>query len=89
MPARGIAVSSSEPIPKEDTNDPPHRQAAATYRKVITDNGGRKFVFTMEYPSKDKPKVLKVEIGRFGGTIKTLGVVGVSSVTSSRPPRAG
>ena len=85
----GIAVSSSEPIPKEDTNDPPHRQAAATYRKTITDKAGRKFVVTMEHPSKDKPKVLEVEIGSFGGTIKTLGVVGVSSVTSSRPPRAG
>ena len=87
--AGGVAVSSSEAIPKEDTNDPPHRQAAATYRKAIVDSRGRKFVVTMEHPSKDKPKVLEVEIGRFGATIKTLGAVGVSSVASSRPPRAG
>ena len=85
----GIAVSSSEPIPKEDTNDPPHRQAAATYRKAIADKGGRKFVVTMEHPSKDRPKVLEIEIGHRGAAIKTLAVIGVPSVTSSRPPRAG
>ena len=85
----GIAVSSSDPIPKEDTIDPPHRQAAATYRKAIQDNLGRKFVVTMEYPSKAKPKVLEVEIGARGAAIKTLSAVGVSTVTSSTPPRAG
>ena len=85
----GIAVSSSEPIPKEDTNDPPHRQAAATYWKAIADKGGRKFVVTMEHPSKDRPKVLEIEIGHRGAAIKTLAVIGVPSVTSSRPPRAG
>ena len=86
---RGIAVSSSDPIPKEDTNDPPHRQAAATYRKAIAVNAGGKFVVTMEHPSRDKPKVLEVEIGARGATIKTLGAVGVTSVTSNATPRAG
>lgn len=85
----GIAVSSSDPIPKEDTNDPPHRQAAATYRKAIEDNGGRKFVVTMEHPSKDRPKALQIDIGRLGAAIKTLGAVGGVSLTSSRTPRAG
>ena len=85
----GIAVSSSDPIPKEDTNDPPHRQAAATYRKAITDNGGRKFVVTMEHPSKDRPKALDVEIGRLGAAIKTLGTVGGTSLTGGRSRRAG
>ena len=85
----GIAVSSSDPIPNEDTNDPPHRQAAATYRKAISDNGGRKFVVTMEHPSKGRPKVLEIEIGRRGVVIKTLTAIGAPSVTTSRPPRAG
>ena len=85
----GNAVSSSDPIPKEDTIDPPHRQAAATYRKAIKDNLGRKFVVTMEYPSKAKPKILEVEIGARGAAIKTLSAIGVSTVTSSTPPRAG
>ncbi len=84
-----IAVSSSDPIPKVDTIDPPHRQAAATYRKAIQDNLGRKFQVTMDYPSKDKPKILEIEIGRLGATIKSLSAVGVASVTSSTPPRAG
>ena len=85
----GIAVSSSDPIPKVDTNDPPHRQAAATYGKAISDNGGRKFVVTMEHPSRDRPKVLQIDIGERGATIKTLAAIGIPSVTTSRPPRAG
>lgn len=85
----GIAVSSSDPIPKEDTIDPPHWQAAATYRKAIKDNLGRKFVVTMEYPSEDKVKILEVDIGARGAAIKTLAAVGISQVTSSTPPRAG
>lgn len=85
----GIAVSSSDPIPDEDTNDPPHRQAAATYRAAIRDNRGRKFVVTMEHPSKSKPMVLEVEIGARGALLRQTGAVGVAAVTSSRPPRAG
>ena len=86
---RGIAVSSSDPIPGEDTSDPPHRQAAATYRKAIVDNLGRKFAVTMEHPSTKKPKVLEIEIGARGVTLMHAGAVGVSAVTSSRAPRAG
>ena len=85
----GVAVSSSDPIPTKDTNDPPHRQAAATYRKAIEDNIGRKFVVTMEHPSKAKPKVLEVEIGARGVLLKQVGAASVLSVTNSRTPRAG
>lgn len=84
-----IAVSSSGPIPSTDTNDPPHRQAASTYRKTITDNNGHKFVVTMEYPNVKKPKILEVEIGGRGAVLKTLSVVGVSSLVRSSTPRAG
>ena len=85
----GLAVSSSDPIPTVDTNDPPHRQAAATYRKAIKDKGGRKFVVTMEHPDKKRPKVLEVEIGKFGATLKKLGTVGGAGLTSTYSPRAG
>ena len=85
----GTAVSSSDPIPHEDTNDPPHRQAAATYRQAVKDNIGHKFVVTMEQPSRTRPKVLEVEIGARGVLLKQAGAVGVAAVTSSRPPRAG
>ena len=84
-----IAVSSSDPVPDKDTNDPPHRQAAATYRETINDNTGRKFVVTMEHPSKAEPKVLEVEIRARGALLKQVGAVGVGAVTNSRPPRAG
>ena len=84
-----IAVSSSDPIPGEDTADPPHRQAAATYRKAIADNRGRKFAVTMEHLSTRQPKVLEIDIGSRGVTLMQAGAVGVSAVTSSRAPRAG
>ena len=85
----GLAVSCSDPIPDKDTPDPPHRQAAATYRQAIKDNIGRKFVVTMEHPSEAKPKVLEVEIGARGVILKQIGTVGVAAVTSNRAPRAG
>lgn len=84
-----IAVSSSDPIPTTDTIDPPHRQAASTYRKTITDNNGHKFVVTMEYPNVKKPKVLEIEVSGRGAVLKTLSAVGVSSVVSGSTPRAG
>ena len=87
--AGAIAVSSSDPIPDKDTDDPPHRQAAATYRKAIQDKRGRKFAITMEHPNKTKPKVLEIEVGARGVLLKQMGAVGVGVVTSSRPPRAG
>lgn len=85
----GIAVSSSDPIPDEDTNDPPHRQAAATYRKAIKDNIGHKFVVTMAHPSRAKPKVLEIEIGARGAILKKLSIVGVPAVMGASAPRAG
>lgn len=85
----GVAVSSSDPIPDKDTNDPPHRQAAATYRKAIDDNDGHKFVVTMEHPRKAKPKVLEIEIGARGATLKKLSIVGVPAVMGASAPRAG
>ena len=85
----GIAVSSSDPIPGKDTTDPPHRQAAATYRKAIAQNQGRKFAVTMEHPSTKLPKVLEIDVGARGVTLLQSGAAGVSAVTSSRAPRAG
>ena len=85
----GIAVSSSDPIPDQDTNDPPHRQAAATYRKAIGDNSGHRFVVTMAHPSPAKPKVLEIEIGERGATLKKLSIVGAPAVMGASAPRAG
>lgn len=84
-----IAVSSSNPISDEDSNDPPHFQAAATYRSAIRRNSGQKFVVTMEHPSSRRPKVLEVEIGPRGAKLAKLAVAGAAAITSSRSPRAG
>ncbi len=85
----GVAVSSSTPIPNDDTIDPPHHQAAATYRKTIEDKQGKKFVVTMEHPNENNPKVLEVKIGERGVAISTLGMAGAPFLTGSSPPRAG
>ena len=85
----GIAVSSSNPIADEDSNDPPHFQAAAAYRSAIRRNAGHKFVVTMEHPSTRRPKVLEVEIGSRGAKLVKLATVGAAAITSSSSPRAG
>ena len=59
-----IAVSSSDPIPDKDTDDPPHRQAAATYRKAIRDNTGRKFVVTMDSQAPASRRCLRSKSAR-------------------------
>lgn len=79
-----ILVSSSAPIPTEETNDPPHRQAANYYKKVAGDLKGE-FAVTMEHPKKSAPERLIVEIGSSGASIKKKSIVGAPLV--SRPAR--
>ncbi|HWA21908.1 MAG TPA: hypothetical protein VG735_05890 [Caulobacterales bacterium] len=89
---RGYVVSSSEPIPVkgsvEDKDDqPPHRQAAAYYKRVASDISG-KFLVTMEHPTHVKPKPMIFEITRAGVKMATLASVS-SSVASTPVGRAG
>ena len=49
---RGIVISSSETIPAEDTDQPPHRQAANCYIELCEQIDG-KFKVTMEHPLKN------------------------------------
>jgi hypothetical protein len=82
-----IIVSTSDPIPSEDTDNPPHRQAANYYRGVSSSLFGE-FVVTMEHPKKTAPERLIIEIGRSGASVKKQVAVGAPLV--SRPaPRAG
>lgn len=82
-----LIVSTSSPIPSEDTVQPPHRQAANYYRRVAGDAGGQ-FIVTMEHPTKSKPKPLVIEIGSNGFTIlKVAG--GAATVIGNAAPRAG
>lgn len=85
-----LAISSSKSIPSNDDDvQPPHRQAAATYRKSIEDNYGRRFVVTMEHPTAAAPKVVEVEIGGRGVALRRLGTIGSQGATSRPAPRAG
>jgi hypothetical protein len=58
-------VSTSDPIPSKDTDQPPHRQAANYYKGVMADRDGD-FIVTMEHPSTDAPEAIVFEIGPAG-----------------------
>ncbi|WP_430414046.1 hypothetical protein [Parasphingorhabdus sp.] len=82
-----LAVSTSDPIPTDDTIQPPHRQAANYYKRVTGDHDGQ-FVVCMEHPSRNKPKPLVIEIGGSGFTVlKAAG--GASVLLGNSAPRAG
>ena len=85
--SRATLVSSSDPIPSEDTNDPPHRQAVNYYNKVAKELRGE-FVVTMEHPKKNAPERLIIEIGSSGASLKKKVMVGAPLVNSPAP-RAG
>jgi hypothetical protein len=83
-------VSTSKPIPADDSDDqPPHRQAANYYKnKVATPKSGE-FKVTMEHPSVAKPEPLVIKIDGFGTTIVKKIVGGGASIVSRPAPRAG
>ena len=85
---RGRLISSSKPIPAEDTEQPPHRQAANYYREVAASKSGE-FLVTMEHPKRSAPKPLVVEITKWGATVRKVIVSGAAAVTTHRSPRAG
>lgn len=81
-----VAISPSWPIPIDDTDQPPHRQAASYYRGVV---GIANFKTTMEHPNVAKPEPLIITIDRNGPTIKRQ-TISVGQAATSRPaPRAG
>ena len=84
----GIIVSTSDPIPTEETTQPPHKQAAKYYREVADDKKGE-FIVTMEHPRASAPKPLVIEIDRLKATIKREQVAAAVAVTSVAAPRAG
>ena len=56
-----IIVSPSDVIPESDETQPPHKQAAKYYSKVADEKDGE-FRVTMEHPSNENPKPLKVDV---------------------------
>jgi len=83
-----VLVSSSDSTPSQDTDQPPHRQAAAFYRKIADDLEGE-FVVTMEHPKSTGPEPLVIEIGDRGAVRRKLVVPAAVSVVSAPAPRVG
>jgi hypothetical protein len=85
----GIIVSTSKPIPLDDTDpQPPHRQAAAYYRERAKAIGGE-FVVTMEHPKASAPQPLVITIDRWKATIEKGSISGAAAIISRQAPRAG
>ncbi len=84
----GIIVSTSDPIPRDDTTQPPHRQAANYYKDVVGDLEGE-FIVTMEHPKINKPEPLVVEVSESKARIRKQVVAAGISIISQTGRRAG
>ena len=85
---RGRMISTSDPIPTEDTTQPPHRQAAAYYQSVADALRGE-YLVTMEYPSEGDPEPIVIEIDGSGPSVKKGFATGVGAIVDRTTPRAG
>jgi hypothetical protein len=83
-----IVVSSSDPVPTGDTDQPPHRQAANYYKDNRRENGGT-FIVTMEHPKASAPEPLVITIDHRKATVKKRAIAASVAVTSVAAPRAG
>ena len=86
-------VSPSCPIPLAGSDayksvQPPHRQAANYYKKVVKAKDGE-FRVTMEYPRVDTPRPIEIEITYLGARLKKLQPIGAAAITATSAPRAG
>jgi hypothetical protein len=90
---RSTIMSTSWSIPAKGSDQdkdvqPPHRQAAAYYKRVAANKDGQ-FKVTMDLPSASKPKPTTIEITERGARLLTVSAaVGAASVVST-PARAG
>lgn len=87
-----LILSPSDPIPTRGSVDdrdkqPPHRQAAAYYRRVMGEKRGR-FMVSMEHPSEARPTPIMIELSRAGPHVQRVSAAPASVITS-RPARAG
>ena len=81
----GIIISTSDPIPGNDDSDqPPHRQAAKYYEDVAADKGGV-FRVTMEHPRTSDPKPLVIDISEKGAKVVEETAGGTGNAAASIP----
>ena len=85
---KAILVSTSDPIPDEDTDQPPHRQAANYYKDVAKDIEGE-FKVTMEHPKESAPEPLVITIDSSKATIVEQNLSAAPLITGQRSPRMG
>jgi hypothetical protein len=86
---RAIMISTSCPIPSNDeSNQPPHRQAAKYYQDCSATRSG-KYRVTMEHPRESRPEPLVVEIDGTKARIVEAFTGGITSVVSRPAHRAG
>lgn len=84
-----IIISTSKPIPGDGSDDqPPHRQAAAYYKRIMREKGGE-FKVTMEHPKTSAPKPLVIKIEAGGAAVEKRIASGVTAILSNPAPRAG
>lgn len=80
IPAKGTA--------KDKDVQPPHRQAAAYYKRVAHLKDGA-FKVTMDLPSASRPKPSKIEITGRGAMLLMVSATAGSATIISTPARAG
>ena len=93
MQRGGIIVSTSKPIPTKGSDEdkgaqPPHRQAANYYRRIVGQKDGE-FIVTMEHPRESAPKPLVIDVGWVKARVKREQSIGGAALTSVSSPRAG
>lgn len=82
-------ISTSDCIPSDDRDQPPHRQAANYYRDLMRETHSGQFLVTMEEPTKSKPAPLVIKIDWLGASLVRASASVAARVTSSPAPRAG
>jgi hypothetical protein len=82
-------VSTSKPIPFNDDDQPPHRQAAKYYKDVLRDSYDGEFLVTMSHPSESAPKAMVLRIDGKKVTLERRIAVMGTGATSVTAPRAG
>ena len=85
---RSTIVSTSDPIPSEDTDQPPHRQAHRTYKDHMAKLEGQ-IIVTMEHPTKSKPERLVIEVDGISGARIVKRISAPAVVITSKNIRNG
>ena len=83
----GLLISTSWLIPTADTVQPPHRQAAAYYRRIARKHLGQ-YLVTMGEPNGIAPKPLVIDIDWRGCTVRRR-TGGSAAIVGGAAPRAG